>query len=216
MSDAGPRQRHLARRAGNPLFGARSAVTEAERRSAQQADAAERAAFQRDLQALLEEAAKLGGRVDSEVILELKERADALYQQACTVEGDTRGEREGLVRLLQVLMRAVWAGAENDPQARWELEQEESARALHMELLEHPLVCDLLMEESPIPPEELPAALLSEPAEAVEAAAGLFDPPQLAELAERAGALLAGAGREDGMPEGARAALLIIKGRAGR
>ena len=79
-------------------------------------------------------------------------------------------------------MRAVRAGAGDDPAARRELEDEEQARHVHYRLLEHALVADLMRPDSPIKREELAATLLSEEPAAVEAALWLFGPDELRQM----------------------------------
>jgi hypothetical protein len=88
-------------------------------------------------------------------------------------------------------MQAVWKGAGDDSAAHAELRQEEEARRLHQELLEQPLIADLLNPDTPIPPEELVATLLSETEPALAGALLLFDPPQLEALHTQASALVA-------------------------
>lgn len=196
MSDdarPGRHERHLLRRRDNPLFPPdRRLVTSAELAAARAADVAEEASFTEHFAALLGRASTLSGQVDSTVILELKEEADRLYEQCRGLGGDHRAEEQGLERLLRVLMGAVRAGAGDDPLARDELAQEESARELHHRLLGEPLVADLLHPESPVRQDELVATLLSASREAWVAALGLFPPEQVQEILEGATRLLTG------------------------
>ncbi|MEW8459567.1 MAG: hypothetical protein AB2653_04590, partial [Candidatus Thiodiazotropha endolucinida] len=85
-------------------------------------------------------------------------------------------------KLVEVIMRSVWKGSGNASLAHQELEQEEIARRAHYELLESPLVADLLDPESPIAQDELLPALLSADQAEFEAAVTLFDPVQLKAL----------------------------------
>jgi hypothetical protein len=91
-------------------------------------------------------------------------------------------------------MLAVRRGAGADPRALEELDDEEQARALHYTLLEQPLVADLLSPDTPIPPTELLATLLTAEPRELETALGLFEPALLTELVEQGEALLASRG----------------------
>lgn len=196
MSDdirPGRRERHLLRRRDNPLFPPdRRLVTGAHLAAARAADVAEEAAFREDFAALLSQASTLSGQVDSAVVLELKERADRLYEQCRGLGGDHQAEEQGLNRLLAVLMRAVRAGAGDDPQALDELAQEEVAREYHQRLLCEPLIADLLHPDSPVHEDELVATLLSASPGAWAAALEVFPPEQVRAILERASHLLAG------------------------
>ncbi len=181
----GRHERHLIRKQDNPLFPqAQRQFTQAELTEAQRLDHEELEAYIRDLRGLVGEAVSLGPHEQSDVILELKERLDKSYEQACRLADDQTPNKEAIVRLVAVIMQAVWKGAGNDTLAHQELEQEEQARQLHYELLEYPLVADLLDPESPIKQDELLPVLLSAEKEAFEAAVTLFDPSQLAALCD--------------------------------
>jgi hypothetical protein len=181
----GRHERHLIRKQDNPLFPqAERQFTQAELTEAQRLDHEELEAYIRDLRSLVGEAVSLGPHEQSDVILELKERLDKSYEQACRLADDQTPNKEAIMRLVAVIMQAVWKGAGNDTLAHQELEQEEQARRLHYELLEYPLVADLLDPESPIKQDELLPVLLSAEKEAFEAAVTLFDPTQLVALCE--------------------------------
>jgi hypothetical protein len=147
------------------------------------------------------EAVALGPHEQSDVILELKERLDQAYETACRLADDQSPNKEAIRKLVAVIMRAVWKGAGNDTLAHQELEQEEAARATHYDLLEQPLVADLLDPDSLIGENELLPVLLTCEKSAFEAAVTLFDPAQLAALSDQGEALLrmqqAGAGEEN-------------------
>ncbi len=187
----GPRERHLARRAGNPLFAAaRREVAEAEWRAAREADAAARAEFMTRFQGLVQEAAALSSNEESEVVLALKARLDQAYAEACALGGLDQ-VKAGLGRLIDAIMGAVRRGAAGDLRAITELDDEALAREQQMRLLEHPLVADLMLPDSPVPAAELLATLLSADADGLEAALWLFDMEATADLAAEARALLA-------------------------
>jgi hypothetical protein len=181
----GRHERHLIRKQDNPLFPAdRRRFTQAELTEAQRLDHEELEAYIHDLRRLVGEAVSLGPHEQSDVILVLKERLDKAYEQACRLADDQTSNKEAIMRLVAVIMQAVWKGAGNDTLAQQELQQEEEARRLHYELLEYPLVADLLDPDSPIKQEELLPTLLSADRGAFEAAVTLFDPTQLAALSE--------------------------------
>jgi len=188
----GRRERHLLRRRNNPLFPAQlRAPSEAQLQEAQRLDHEELVDFIGRFHTLVNAAARLQPNAGSEVILDLKERLDRSYEEACGM-ADEQGERkQAIIRLLEIIMRAVRAGAANDPIALAELEQESQARVAHFQLLEHPLVADLLCPETPIPPEDLVPTLLSADAVALEAALELFEDEAIGEIYAEGEALLA-------------------------
>ncbi len=181
----GPRERHLARKWNNPLFGrcdrpfVQSEIDEAAR-----LDREDLAAFMERFQGLVREAAGLRPNEESETVLDLKARLDRAYTEGAALPGNQQPVMEALKKLIEVVMRAVRAGAEDDPVARQELEDEEQARQVHYRLLDHPLVADLMRPDSSIEREELVATLLSEEPEAVEAALWLFGPDELGKMQE--------------------------------
>lgn len=158
--------------------------------AAQREDAEELTAFAGAFRALFEEAARLEANVQSDVILGLKQRADQLYEQAAGLAGDNGQAQQSLLKLIDVLMRAVRAGAGNDPQALSEIEQETEARQMHMALLEYPLIADLLRPDSPVDADSLASVLLSSETEELGLALQLLDTEQLLYLHANAKALL--------------------------
>jgi hypothetical protein len=175
----GARERQLRRKYRNPVFADSSDVTLQALAEARRQDLAEAEAFRDELMKLVEEAANLPAQADSELILGLKERLDKAYERACGLAGDQSRSKQAIQKLLGVIMKAVWKGAGNDLLAQQELEHEEQARRVHFELLELPLIADLLNPDNPIPADQLAPVLLSESDAAVEAALSLFEPAQL-------------------------------------
>lgn len=199
----GCRERDLQRRQDNPLYPeALRRVTADQLQAAQAEDAEEVTRFGKAFQALFEKAANLEANVQSDVILELKQGADQLYEQAAGLAGDNSQAQQSLVKLIDALMRAVRAGAGNDPQALSEIAQETEARQMHMALLEYPLIADLLRPDSPIDADGLAPALLSSEAAELELALQLFDTEQILLLHANAQAVLE-ASRKEGheLPE---------------
>lgn len=127
-------------------------------------------------------AAELQPNVGSEVVLELKEDLDRLYEISAGLAEDQSANQAAIAQLLEVIMRNVERGAAGDLKALDELAQEREARAVHFQLLEHPLVADLLHPQSTIGAAELAPSLLSERPDSLAAALQLFDLEQLAQL----------------------------------
>ncbi|MDJ0805199.1 MAG: hypothetical protein QNJ78_00030 [Gammaproteobacteria bacterium] len=179
----GRHERHLIRKYNNQLFPeSERTLTSDQLNEAQRLDHEELVAYIGDLRKLVGEAVSLGPHEQSEVILELKERLDKSYETACRLADDQTPNKEAIKKLVSVIMQAVWKGAGNDSLAHQELTQEEEARMTHYELLENPLVADLLDPDSPIKENELLPSLLCASRAEFEAAVTLFDPAQLGEI----------------------------------
>lgn len=180
----GRHERALQRRHHNPLFGTPPPeVSREQLRGARQKDQDEAIAFQRRFRELVGQAASLGPNEPSDRILALKEALEQGFEEAAGLGGDHSAEQRALRTLIEVIMRAIWRGAGEDPLAHHELEGEETARTLHFQLLQEPLVADLLHPGSPIATDELVPTLLSASSEALAAALQLFDPEPIALLA---------------------------------
>ncbi len=203
----GRRERHLLRKRSNPLFPeAERVITPEVLEEAQRLDHEELVDFITRFRQLVHRAVGLKPNEQSDVILGIKEELDQAYEQAAGLADDQTETREAIRKLLVVIMNAVRNGAANDPVALAELDQEAQARAAHFELLEYPLVADLLCPESPISGDELVPTLLSVPEAEFQAAITLFDEDQVKELERQARALLdslageAPAGAEERFP----------------
>lgn len=184
-------ERHLRRRYGNALFSAQAQhVSQDAVKEARQRDERELHHFSEDFQSLAREVMALPAQAESDVVLKLKERIDRLYEESAGLGGDLSHEKQALKRLSAAIMRAIRAQVGIDPLAHSELEQEEAARAMHYQMLDHILVADLLHPGSPIPQEDLVPALLSEEENGLRAALALFDDAQRRELAAAARELL--------------------------
>jgi hypothetical protein len=188
----GARERQLQRRHDNPLFAERGNVTSGELDEARNADAQEREEFYQEFQKILQEIADFSGQVESEKILEAKQKIDQMHEQACGLAGENQQVVEGLVRLQAMIMQAIAHGAQGDSKAVKELEEEAAARELHQQLLQHKLVCDLLRPDTPIGRDELAATILTADEDSVRAALVMFQPDMLQSLIESCESLLAG------------------------
>lgn len=187
----GSRERHLRRRCDNPLFpAARRQISQADVDAARRADEQEYAEFRVQFHELLQEAGSMAGSVDTELVLGLKEKIEQLYEQCAGFGGDHEKEKQGLLRLNDVIMAAVRRAAGDDPLALEELETEQQARQLHLQLLEYSLVADLLRDDAPIEAQDLVPTLLSEDPESVRVVMSLFEPDQQARLQTEAAHLV--------------------------
>jgi len=186
----GRHERHYRRRLDNNLFDMPLVLDDDELLEAQRLDHEELVGFVDELRGLVQQAVELKPNEESDVILKLKENLDRLYETSAGLADEQEGNQQAIRQLLAVVMRTVWAAAEGDEKAVGELEQEEIARTTHFDLLRNSLVADLLHPETLIEPDQLLPTLLSESAEAVEAAVQLFSPEQRALLFADAETLL--------------------------
>ena len=187
----GMHERHLLRKDGNPLFSLPVAdYSGDEYIRARQRDNEELQAFHEEIRAVIQQAIELEANVESEVILELRGKLDQLYTRCSGFGRGCNEHKQNIRKLIDLVMKAVWQAAANDPQARMELEQEEMARQQHYRLLEYPLVADLLRPDTPVTEQELLPTLLHADKEELEAVLWLFAPEQLQQLRSEAQQLL--------------------------
>lgn len=184
-------ERHLQRKDGNPLYRLPVCDYSAEEFiRARQRDNESLHLFHNEMRSVIQQAIELEANVESEVILELRAKLDQLYAR-CSGFGSSCGEhKQNIRKLIDLVMKAVWQAAGDDPQARMELEQEEMARQQHFRLLEYPLVADMLLPDSPIESDELIPTLLLAESEELEAVMWMFEPAQLQHICADAEVLL--------------------------
>jgi len=178
----GRHERHYRRRLGNPLFPNAPQPEDETLLEMQRLDHEELLGFLDELRATVQRAVELRPNEGSEVILEIKERLDRLYEASAGLAEDHTNNQAAIAQLLEVIMRNVERGATGDPQALDELAQERAARQAHFALLASPLVADLLHPHSTIRAEELVPSLLSANEDDLAAALQLFDLDQLGQL----------------------------------
>lgn len=189
--EPGIRERHLLRKRCNPLFDEKqSDVSNEDLARARLDDGVEMDRFMSEFQLLVEKAVDLKPKTPTETILAIKQELDRSYQRACALPGDQAPVKRAIKKLLRLIMQAMRAGAGNDAYAMQQLDDEETARKLHFELQELPLVSALTHPDSPIADDELVPALLSEPAESLVGSLQLFDKNQMASILSDAEALL--------------------------
>jgi hypothetical protein len=168
-------ERHLQRKTNNPLFLNCDTPTQNEVNDAQRQDETERMTFMQMFQTLLEETVALKPQEETEVILSLKQRTDALYEECACLGGDFQAQKEALKKLNALIMNAIQKEATDNDKLVEELDNEVLARQLHFALLEHPVIAHLLRPETPINEMDIIPTLLTENETAVQAAMGMFD-----------------------------------------
>lgn len=191
LDSPGCYERHLQRRYNSPLFSSHASTPDEEELFfARKQDEGDEQRFQQSFHGLLNEMVELPEREDTDVILKQKSRIDELYTLCASLGGDHSREKQALNKLNDVLMAAIRSAAGNDPQAIEELAREQAAREIHLNLLEYPLVADLLRNDSPVAEDELVATLLSEETEVLSMIMTLFDQEQRLELQQLSTELL--------------------------
>ncbi len=181
----GARERHLQRQYQNSLFGSPSIQPE-DILHARKQDEDDVVHFMNAFRDLVQQVVDLKPNADAEIVLSIKEQLDKHYEICAGLAGDQSEVKSMLSRLLQMLMQAMWAAIGNDTQAHEKLKMEEAARQAHFELLEEPLIADLLNPDSPISQEQLVPSLLSASSAAVAKAMQIFSPEQQRLLYEQA------------------------------
>jgi len=175
----GARVRHLQRIYNNPLFEQLAPKLFQQRlEGAIYMDQQEQENFELSLHALISEIADLDSNVQSDVILKLKEKLDQAYEQSAALGGDQNIHKRTIIQMVNVLMQAVWQGAQGDPQAEQNLREEESARKQHYDLLECSLIADVLNPHSIIQKDDLVPVILSESLENLKMLFFIFDNEQ--------------------------------------
>jgi len=179
----GAYERHMQRKYNNPLFPEpeqhrMTAEIEMARRKDQQDLQGFFAAFEQAVQ----QAAKMTGSVDAEIILELKQELERLYVHSCSLAGDLQQHRQAILKLLQVCMATIEKGATDDAVALQKLRDENTARQVFFKLLETRLVADLIRGDEIIKADELIPTLLSESPQLLPNVLELFDSDQISEI----------------------------------
>ena len=161
---------------------------------AQRLDHEELLQFLTDLRETVRRAVELQPREESQVVLDLKAELEKMYEAACGLADEQEGNKSAIRQLIAVIMGKIREGASGDTLAEQELAQEEAARTTHFQLLEYPLIADLLHPQSLLAADELAAVLLTDPEKEVAEALTLFDHTQLEAICDEAGKLLEQAG----------------------
>lgn len=179
----GAYERRLQRKYNNPLFPQDEQLPDEEQlQQARIKDQQDLGAFMENFQETLKQAAGLLATVDSEVVLDLKEKLERLYVSSASLAQDMNQIQEALLKLLNVCMMTVRQGAADDPMALGKLAEEEQARQIYFSLLQTPLVADLMRGDEIISEADLIPAMLSETEEGLKNVMDLFEPEQLGAL----------------------------------
>jgi hypothetical protein len=187
----GRRERQLCRKYKNTLFPVKEqAITANQLETAQYMDEQERIDFDSFLHDLIEQIANMQQNVSSELILKYKAQLDEAFEQCSRLSGEKTANKKIIIQLINVLMKAVWQGATGDQQALVNLKEEEIAREQHVDLLQIPLVADLLDPQSQVTENDFIAVLLTEAEENLSPVLSLFTPEQLHQITEDAGRYL--------------------------
>ena len=169
-------ERHLQRQYKNPLFSHKNeSVTQETIQIAQEKDKEEYFAFQKAFYELVQEVAQLESQVEAPVILKIKDKIDALYEQCAGLGGDFNAEKQSLRELSHLVIQSLVNSDIQNIDIIDSLEKEKEARELHFSLLEHPFIAHLLRPKSPISEEDIVPTLLTEEEATIQAAMSLFN-----------------------------------------
>ncbi len=183
----GAYERHLQRKHNNPLFrDSDQYLLDKEVEQAREKDQQDLRAFFDAFQETVQEAVELSESVESDVLLDLKEKLERLYVQSTSLAGDLGQHQEALLKLLAVSMAGIQKGAEQDPAALKKIQDELTARDVFFDLLKTPLVAVLLRGDDIIHESELIPSILSESADSLPQILELFDPEQQQHLIDLA------------------------------
>lgn len=182
---AGAFERSLQRKYENPLFPEEpQPITRDDLDRARAKDQQDLMVFMENFQETLKQTAALLGSVESDVVLDLKEKLERLYVSSASLAQNMSQIHEALLKLLNVCMLTIRKGAADDPKALSKLNDEEQARQIYFSLLETPLVADLLRGDDVISESDLIPSMLSETEQGLKNVMDLFEPEQLNALLE--------------------------------
>ena len=122
--------------------------------------------------------------------LDLKAELEKQYEAACRLGDKQTNNKAAISDLLNIIMATISRHAAGDSKAETELMQEKVAREQHFAMLEHPLIADLLDQDSLILEDELVPVMLSEDEAQVKVAMMMLAPEQQVLLANDARELL--------------------------
>ena len=187
-AEPGAYERHIQRKYKNPLFHtADRHLLDEEVKQAREKDQQDLRVFLESFQETVQEAAALSGSVDSDVMLDLKERLDRLYVTSTSLAGDLSQHQQALTKLIDICMASIRRGAEGDPTAIKKLDEETQARSVYFKLLETALVADLMRGDEIVSADDLIPTLLSQSDADLVNSLELFDPEHLEIIREQAG-----------------------------
>lgn len=179
----GAYEKHLQRKYKNPLFPpSQQEFLAAEVEQARQRDQQDLQAFMEAFQETMTQAGALNGSVDSEVVLDLKEKLERLYVTSSGLTGDLSKFQDALLKLIRVCMQTIRAGAKDDVIALKKLDEEDQARTVYFAMLESPLIAELMRGDEIIQRDELVPTVLSLDTPQLTTVLALFEPEYLEQL----------------------------------
>jgi hypothetical protein len=162
-AEPGAYERHLQRKVNNPLFPeSDQQLLAAEVDQAREKDQQDLRAFLDSFQETVKEAATLDHSVDSDIVLDLKERLERLYVSSASLAGDLDTYQQALLKLIDICMASIRRGAEDDPVAQKKIDEEIQARRIYFKLLDTPLVADLMRGDEIVSADDLIPTLLTQ------------------------------------------------------
>lgn len=183
----GAYERHAQRKYNNPLlYGLDQHLAENEVEQAREKDQQDLRVFLDAFADTVQEAATLDGSVESDVLLDLKQRLERLYVTSTSLAGDKERHQQALLKLINICMASIRRGAEGDPPAIKKLEEETQARSVYFELLETPLVAELMRGDEIVSADDLIPTLLIQTDANLVNVLELFEPEHLAIIREQA------------------------------
>lgn len=186
----GPRERHLQRKASNPLFGAAAALTQHDVALARLKDEEALQQYMEAFRETVQRAVKLDASVESEVLLLLKVQLEQLYAVASGLPGRPQQIRDAIRKLVSAIHSTMVTASASDPHALEKLERDEAQTRLHYYLCDFTVVSDMLNPDGIISEEDQLPALLNEGEEALQAALAIFPPESIAQMVEEGKSLL--------------------------
>lgn len=191
LSHPGAHERHLQRKHQNPLFPEKQRnVGAVDLQEARQRDQQELQDFMDEFQKLVHQATELDAQVDNELVLHLKQELEQAYVYCASLAGDLQPMRDAIKQLIAAIMGAIYKSAELEPAILSQLHEEETARNIFFELLEQPLIADLLRQDGIIQETELAATVLSASADALQDVMQFLDTEQIQTICSHAHSLL--------------------------
>ena len=190
LQNPGPRERQLQRVYNNPLFLHKENPGPQQVELARQQDTEDLESFIKQFQAEIEAAVNLKPQADADDVLALKARMEALYTQACGLQGERSKFKAALKQLMEIITRSLVSAANNDPEAMQKINDDMEATELHLRISESLLAADIINPNEIIAPEQLASSMLSSSEEELASALLVFDPEQLQLIVKQASQIL--------------------------
>jgi len=190
LQSPGPRERQLQRAHNNPLFEHFGAVTQQQLEQARHLDYADLETYIEQFQTGVEAAVNLKPQADADDVLALKAKMEALYTQACGIQGERSKYKNALKQLMELISRSLISAANNDSEAMDKINDDLEATELHLRISESLLAADIINPNEVIHQDQLASSMLSSSEEELASALLIFAPEQLQGIANNAAMLL--------------------------